>query len=126
MADLDHIDGGERRRVETRVTRLEDRFTSLEVRVALTEQKQQQLQLTVDSRHDAFEGGQQEILHRLDGFIPAATLLDWKHAHDALDARVDLHDAFLNKVAGGFALIVVLSVTGIISGILAIFRMVNH
>lgn len=92
------------RRIEDRrkIEALEARVSQYEMKHVLLQQRVDMLVMTVNSRYDALEHGQQNIVKDL----------------------AELH-TYKERILGAFGLIVLLSVTGIIGGVIAIIKAIK-
>jgi hypothetical protein len=115
---MDSIPAAEYRGLERRVFELEKQMNALTLTANLTAARVEGLVSTMDSRHKAFERGQDLILERLKPL----TLLGDQQLHQRL---TDL-EMVKHKAAGALLLMQILGVTGIIGGIIGIARMVSQ
>lgn len=109
-------DPEERRGIDRRVFELEQRMQRLLTLTEVNESKINGIISTMDSRHKAFERGQELILERLG---PLRIL-----AEQDLNARIVNIEAAKNKAAGAMLMIQVLGITGVIGGIVAIVKLI--
>lgn len=79
---------------------------------------------TMESRHKAFERGQDLILEKLKPFEGLNTQITVFSAQN-LDARVEVLEGLKNKFTGALTLMQVLAGTGIVGGIVAIIKMLR-
>lgn len=107
----------ERRGLERRVFDLEKQMSSVALTLGITAARVEGLVSTIDSRHKAFEHGQDLILERMKPL----TLL----GEQQIDHRLADLEAVKHKAEGALFLIRVLGITGIIGGIVAIIRMMQ-
>lgn len=113
----DDTEERERRSLERRVYELEKQMGSINTIVAVTSVRVEGLVSTVESRHKAFERGQDLILDRLK---PIATLVDQK-----LDLRLTNLEAVRNRAEGAILTIKLLGITGVVGGIVAIVQLIR-
>lgn len=94
-------DADDRRAIERRwQDRIESRLGVAEERLGRTEVKLDMLVLTVNSRHEALEGGQKELAQKVD----------------ALEAVKD-------RLLGAYALVMFLGVSGLVGMVIAIVKL---
>lgn len=79
---------------------------------------------TMESRHKAFERGQELILEKLKPFEQLRTQMMLLEAQN-LDTRIGALESIKNKVTGAIILAQLLGVTGIIGGIVTIVKMIR-
>lgn len=108
----------ERRGLDRRVFEFERKMEKLLTTLSVTESKVDGLMLAMDSRHKAFERGQDLILDRLK---PLAIIVEQN-----LDARLTDIEVLKNKAEGALLMMQVLGVRGVVGGIVAIVRMISE
>ena len=92
----------ERRSVESRLQRVEAMSSEHGTRISLVEQKQEHLRMAMDSRTDALEGGQRELLKKIEPLIDLS-----------------------RQVQGGFTLIKLMGLVGFLGGIVALVKLIR-
>lgn len=96
-----HDDSDDRRAIERRwQDRMEGRVGTVEERLGRTQEKLDMLVLTVNSRHDALEGGQKELA-----------------------GKVDALEAVKDRLLGAYALVMFLGVSGLVGMVIAIVKL---
>jgi hypothetical protein len=94
---------------------LEQKMTKLLTTTAVTDAHLTGLISTMDSRHKAFERGQDLILEKLKPFEMLNTQVTLFTAQN-LDSRVGVLEGVKNKFTGALTLMQVLAGTGIVGG----------
>lgn len=107
----------ERRGMERRVFALEQQMVKITTTVAVTETLVTGLISTMESRHKAFERGQDLILEKLKP-------LDLMQGQ-SLHSRIETLERVKEKAAGALLLVQLLGIMGIIGGVIAIVRMIK-
>jgi len=119
----DHMALEERRGLERRVEMLERDMRELVSKAAVLDALIQGLISTMDSRHKAFERGQDLILERLGRFV-SPDIIHAKHQElMAIEARVTLIEAAKSKFAG--ALWFALTIIGMAGGIVTLVKAIK-
>jgi hypothetical protein len=119
-------DGDEDHRgLERRVFELEQKMIRLLTTTAVTDAHLTGLISTMDSRHKAFERGQDLILEKLKPFEGLNTQVTLFTAQN-LDTRLGVLEGLKNKFTGALTLMQVLAGTGIVGGIVAIVKMLRN
>lgn len=115
----------ERRGFDRRIEMLERQTNKLEMRVTLTETKIDGLVETIKSRFTAMDRGHELILTRLDSLVPASTLSVWVNEQRDLVLRTKALEEAKNQLDGAFSLIKILGVIAIMSGLIAVFKLIR-
>ncbi len=123
--DPEYISVEERRGLQRRADELQTQANRLEMRVAILEAKVDGLVTTIKSNYESMEKGYQLIMGRLDQLVPQSTLMDFKASFSRAEQRLNTLETLKNQMVGAFTLIMVLGVSGIIGGILAIVKAVK-
>ncbi len=124
----------ERRGMDRRVYELERRVEKLMLDSAVTGTKVDGLVTTIDSRFKAFDRGIDLLLERmkpldsLDAHISQRAEAIERHASErqgSINGRLEALEAIKNKAAGAMVALQVLSITGVIAGVLGIFKLLR-
>lgn len=120
----DTIDHEERRRLESRMARLEQSIAGIDKRLALAEKDISQIVLTMQSRYEALNGGQVAILAKLEKFT-SETTHEWKRELDGLDNRTTALEAIKDRLEGAYVFVRLIGVVGLIGGVISIIRLLK-
>lgn len=107
------------------MARMERELTAVDKRVSLTERDVAQIKSAIDSRYEALQRGQIEMLRRLDTFIAPATLLDWREDMQRLESRTEALETIKNQLDGAYVFIRFLGAMGLAGGIVSLIKLIH-